>query len=47
MRLTVAILLSQYSIRLASGTEMRVEADMRDQLTPLPGDLELIFEALE
>jgi hypothetical protein len=49
MRLAVAVLISKYSIRFAPGTtdEMSVENDMRDQLTPLPGDLKLVFEKLE
>jgi hypothetical protein len=49
MRLAVAILLSKYSICFAPGTTNRtiVEENMRDQLTPLPGDLKLVFEKLE
>ncbi|KAF2438378.1 cytochrome P450 [Karstenula rhodostoma CBS 690.94] len=49
MRLAVAILVSKYSIRFAPGTsdEMSVEKNMRDQLTPLPGELKLVFEKLE
>ncbi|OTB02811.1 hypothetical protein M426DRAFT_322404 [Hypoxylon sp. CI-4A] len=49
MRLTVAILLSKYSISFAPGTsdELLVEKDMRDQLTALPGELKLVFEKLE
>lgn len=47
--LTVAILLSQYSICFAPGTssELLVEGDMKDQLTALPGELNLVFEKLE
>lgn len=49
MRLTVAILLSKYYISFAPGTsdEMLVEKEMKDQMTALPGDLELVFEELE
>jgi hypothetical protein len=49
LRLTVAILLSKYSVRFAPGTsdEMLVEKVMKDQLTPLPGDLKLVFDELE
>ncbi|KAI0838122.1 cytochrome P450 [Hypoxylon sp. FL0890] len=49
MRLTVAILLSKYSISFAPGTSngLLVEKDMKDQLTALPGELELVFEELE
>ncbi|KAJ4344386.1 uncharacterized protein N0V89_012126 [Didymosphaeria variabile] len=48
MRLTVAILVSKYSIRFAPGTSdgLLVEKNMRDQLTPLPGELKLVFEKL-
>ncbi len=49
LRLTVAILVSKYNIRFAPGTSdgLLVEKDMRDQLTPLPGQLELVFEELK
>lgn len=49
LRLTVAILFSKYKVRFAPGIadEMSVEKNMRDQLTPLPGDLKLVFEELE
>ncbi|KAI1758434.1 cytochrome P450 [Xylaria castorea] len=49
MRLTVAILLSKYSISFAPGTSngLLVEKDMKDQLTALPGELKLVFEKLE
>ncbi|KAJ3577828.1 hypothetical protein NPX13_g2742 [Xylaria arbuscula] len=49
MRLTIAILLSKYSISFAPGNSDKhlVEKDMRDQMTPLPGDLELVFKELE
>jgi hypothetical protein len=48
MRLTVAILVSKYSISFAPGVRdtLLVEKNMKDQLTPLPGDLELVFEEL-
>lgn len=49
MRLTVAILLSKYSISFAPGTSngLLVEKDMKDQLTALPGELKLVFERLD
>lgn len=49
LRLTVAILLTKYNVRFAPGItdEMSVEKNMRDQLTPLPGDLKLVFEELQ
>ncbi|KAI1819402.1 cytochrome P450 [Xylaria intraflava] len=48
MRLTVAILLSKYSISFAPGTsdELLVEKDMKDQITAVPGKLELVFKEL-
>ncbi|KAI0485117.1 cytochrome P450 [Xylariaceae sp. FL0804] len=49
MRLTVAVLLSRYSISFAPGTSngLLVEKDMKDQLTAFPGELELVFKKLE
>jgi len=49
MRLTVAILLSKYSIHFAPGMNngLLVEKSMRDQLAPLPGELRLVFKKLE
>ncbi|PVH91170.1 cytochrome P450 [Periconia macrospinosa] len=49
LRLTAAMILSKYSIKFAPGTSngILVEKNMRDQLTPLPGELELVFEKLE
>jgi hypothetical protein len=49
IRLTIAILLSKYSISFAPGTSdgLLVERDMKDQLTALPGELKLVFEKLE
>ncbi|CAH0051225.1 unnamed protein product, partial [Clonostachys solani] len=49
LRLTLAVLLTKYSVSFAPGIkdEMLAEKEMRDQLTPLPGDLELVFEELK
>lgn len=49
LRLTVAVLVSKYYISFAPGMddELLVEKKMKDQLTPLAGDLELVFKELE
>lgn len=48
LRLTLAVLLTKYKISFPPGIdEMSAEKEMEDQLTPLPGDLELVFEELK
>ncbi|CAI6101292.1 unnamed protein product, partial [Clonostachys chloroleuca] len=48
LRLTLAVLLTKYKISFPPGVdEMSAEKEMEDQLTPLPGDLELVFEELK
>ena len=45
MSMLMALLVSKYHIRFPSGDDgSRVERDMKDQFTALPGQLDLIFE---
>ncbi|VUC25797.1 unnamed protein product [Clonostachys rosea] len=48
LKFTIAVLLSKYKVSFPPGSdEMLAERTMLDQLTPLPGDLELLFEELK
>ena len=48
MALLTALLVSKYYIRFPDGDNgSRVEKDMKDQFTALPGPLDLVFEPRE